>query len=146
MESRRPSKRSCRIHCRGHDTAATHPRGCDGSTPPPPRKSPSVTHTSIFYSSQFLRSHHTDFGHVVNIVLHNCCFFWDIFLLSQGYVPFLCALQTFFSSSKHFCHLCFFCFLHWTLDNLGTKTASTQFINVAPQCLAECKPIFSSAL
>lgn len=90
-----------------------------------PRASPpSVTHTSIFYSSQFLRSHHTDCGNIGNILLQDHYFSWGVFLLSQGYASFLCALKTFFSSLFSTSHIIITCtFLFPPLDSrqLGNK-------------------------
>lgn len=102
MESRRPSKRSCRIHRRGLGPAAAHPSGPTGSTPP--TRFPSATDTSVLCSGPLPRSHRRDCGNVINSLTHRCHSFWKFFLPDPGCIPLLCALMTSFSPSQHFSH------------------------------------------
>lgn len=101
-ESWRPSKCSCRIHWHGHNTVAVHPSESNGGSHP--IAFPSGIHIFIFYSSQFM-SYHRSCGNVANILMHDHHFFWEVFLLSQGYIPLLCARMMFFSPAQHFSHL-----------------------------------------
>lgn len=89
MESRRPSKRSCRIHRRGLGPAAAHPSGPTGSTPP--TRFPSATDTSVLCSGPLPRSHRRDCGNVINSLNAPLPFLLEVLpARSRLHTPSLC--------------------------------------------------------